>query len=287
MTINTKFMFQIDANGKVISGTKLEWSGDPTAIPSYPSNYTTEGTQQVWDNQDLSTYANGAWTIATPNIAKQLATAQSAKITELQTARDNILNGGFTSSALSTVHTYDSYLIEKTRFSAELSALNDATIGPTITNVPWNTRENGFVVHTIAQFKQVYSDGRNWEQNNMVKCDTKVKQTNACTTTAQVATITFNNTTPPTIPTGLTGTAGATGSGQATLNWTANTDVTMLYGGGYNVYKAGVKVNTSLITTNNYTATGLATGTYSFTITAVDTDGNESAKSTAVSVTVS
>lgn len=283
MATNTKFMFQIDANGKVISGTKLEWSGDPTAVPNYPSYYTTEGTVDVWNNQSLSTYTNGNWTIAAPNTSQQLTDAIKAKIAELKSACRQSILSGFTSSALSVSHTYDFDYEAQTNLNGAYSYAN---ANPAAT-FDWKTVDVGVITHTAAQTKQLFTDGLAWKESQIYKERTKEKQANACTTMTQLPTITFNNTTPPTVPTGLTGTAGAAGSGQATLNWTANTDVTMLYGGGYNVYKGGVKVNTSLVTTNSYTATGLAAGTYSFTITAVDTDGNESAKSTAVSVTVS
>lgn|GEM_PF-2381464 len=88
------------------------------------------------------------------------------------------------------------------------------------------------------------------------------------------------DTTAPAIPAGLTASAG---SGQVTLSWSANTESDLQ---GYNIYRGTTKLNTAPATGTTYTATGLTNGTsYSFQISAVDTSGNESAKSTAVSAT--
>jgi hypothetical protein len=93
--------------------------------------------------------------------------------------------------------------------------------------------------------------------------------------------------TAPATPTGLTSTSL---DGQVDLSWDANTETDLA---GYNVYQSTdnvtfTKVNTSLITTTSYSVTGLTNGTtYYFTVSAVDTSGNESAQSTSVSATPS
>jgi PQQ-dependent dehydrogenase (s-GDH family) len=69
-----------------------------------------------------------------------------------------------------------------------------------------------------------------------------------------------------------------------TLNWDAATDNVAVT--GYDVYRDGVKVNTSLVTTTTYNATGLlALVNYSFYVVARDAAGNSSANSNTVSVT--
>ncbi|HBB03216.1 MAG: fibronectin type III domain-containing protein [Candidatus Peregrinibacteria bacterium GW2011_GWF2_38_29] len=94
--------------------------------------------------------------------------------------------------------------------------------------------------------------------------------------------------TPPATPATPTATAG---SGQVTLTWTKNSEADM---SSYNIWEANVSegVATTLLqsacgtTTCTKTITGLTNGTtYSYQIIAVDTDGNESAGSTAASVT--
>ena len=93
------------------------------------------------------------------------------------------------------------------------------------------------------------------------------------------------DTTAPAIPTDFTGTGG---DGSASLDWNDNNEADLQ---GYNVYQStdGVnftKITASPITTSNYHVTGLTNGiTYYFAVTAVDTSGNESARSPSVSVT--
>jgi poly(3-hydroxybutyrate) depolymerase len=98
---------------------------------------------------------------------------------------------------------------------------------------------------------------------------------------AMVAQLSSGGTAPPTLPapTGL-GTSGATASSMS-LAWGAVTGAS-----GYNVYRAGSKVNTGVVTATNYTDTGLAAGTtYSWSVKAVDSAGTESAASSAASGT--
>ena len=86
--------------------------------------------------------------------------------------------------------------------------------------------------------------------------------------------------TPPAVPSGL---AAVGGTKQVDLSWSANSESDLA---GYNLYRNGVKVNTTPITATTYVDTGLVDGTtYSYRLSAVDTDGNESAQSGAVSAT--
>ncbi len=81
--------------------------------------------------------------------------------------------------------------------------------------------------------------------------------------------------TAPGTPTAVT---GQSGNGSATLSWAAPADVDPLT---YRVYRDGVLVAT--VAGSPATVTGLVNGTsYSFTVTAVDPSGNESAVSAAV-----
>jgi PQQ-dependent dehydrogenase (s-GDH family) len=69
-----------------------------------------------------------------------------------------------------------------------------------------------------------------------------------------------------------------------TLKWTAATDDVAVT--GYDVYKDGIKINASLVTTTAYNVTGLTTATtYSMTVKAKDAAANESAASIALPVT--
>jgi hypothetical protein len=86
------------------------------------------------------------------------------------------------------------------------------------------------------------------------------------------------DTIPPPIPGGLTGTPGNT---VVSLSWNAVTASDL---SGYNVWQDGVKIST-LLTGTTYTVTGLTNGVnYSFQVSSVDTSGNESNRSTSLSL---
>lgn len=88
--------------------------------------------------------------------------------------------------------------------------------------------------------------------------------------------------TPPSEPTNLQSSIITQTS--FTLKWTASTDNIAV--AGYDVYRDGVKLNASLITTTTYNVSGLVTATtYSMTVKAKDAAGNESAASVALPVT--
>ena len=95
------------------------------------------------------------------------------------------------------------------------------------------------------------------------------------------------DTTPPTIPAGVTATAVS--SSQINISWAASTDPVVtgqITSGvaGYKIYRNGTQAGTA--TTTNYADTGLtASTTYSYTVSAYDVAGNISAQSTAATAT--
>jgi len=102
-------------------------------------------------------------------------------------------------------------------------------------------------------------------------------------------TVTYTDLTPPSIPLALT---ALTNAGTVTLTWTANTESDLA---GYNVYRDGQKINTQLITSlpPNCSIGGCEfrdenrpDGTYLYTITALDTNQNESKPSNQASAKV-
>ncbi len=96
------------------------------------------------------------------------------------------------------------------------------------------------------------------------------------------ATTLGNDTTPPTVPTGLT----ATGSSTTTidLNWTASTDNFAVT--GYKVYRDGGATEIATVTTTSFSDTGLAVNsTHSYQVAAFDAANNTSAKSNTASAT--
>ena len=88
------------------------------------------------------------------------------------------------------------------------------------------------------------------------------------------------DTTPPTVPTGLT--AVVISSSQINLSWNASTDNVGV--AGYKVFRNGSQIATTART--SYTDTGLgASTTYTYAVSAYDAAGNNSARSGAVSAT--
>jgi chitodextrinase len=88
------------------------------------------------------------------------------------------------------------------------------------------------------------------------------------------------DTTPPSVPTGLTATAVSTT--QINLAWTASTDNVGVT--GYQIFRNGTQVGTPA--TTSFSDTGLTASTsYSYTVKATDSAGNVSAASTAASAT--
>ncbi len=86
------------------------------------------------------------------------------------------------------------------------------------------------------------------------------------------------DTTPPTIPTGLS--AVPTSFSQINLSWTGSTDDVGV--AGYGVFRNGLQVGTTSATT--YSDTGLSTGTaYSYAVNAFDAAGNLSTQSASIS----
>jgi fibronectin type 3 domain-containing protein len=91
-----------------------------------------------------------------------------------------------------------------------------------------------------------------------------------------------SDTTKPTPPGNLTATGGP---GQAALSWQASTDNVGVT--GYRVYRDGTQIASVGGTTLSYTDTGLAGGTYGYTVRAMDAAGNLSDPSNTASATVS
>ena len=77
-----------------------------------------------------------------------------------------------------------------------------------------------------------------------------------------------------------------------TLTWGASTDANGAAVAGYNVYRSATpngpytKLNSSLITNNQYTDSTVQSGTYYYVVKSVDSDGYESPGTLEMTVTV-
>ena len=77
--------------------------------------------------------------------------------------------------------------------------------------------------------------------------------------------------TPPDVPEGLIGYVEDVSNVRLFWNEVTNKDLS-----GYNIYDNGIKINTSLITNENYYITDVSTGTHIYQVSSVDWLGNES-----------
>lgn len=95
-----------------------------------------------------------------------------------------------------------------------------------------------------------------------------------------IVTVSNTDTTTPSTPAGLTATAISTSA--INLSWTASTDNVGVT--GYKIFRGGSQIGTSAV--NSYSDTGLTASTqYSYTVSAYDAAGNNSAQSTAAIAT--
>ena len=91
------------------------------------------------------------------------------------------------------------------------------------------------------------------------------------------------NTSPPSVPVGLTDTSDTASA--VGLSWNASTDSTGTLA-GYTIYRNGTSIGTTNASTTTFTDTAVQPSTtYSYTVDAFDTAGNHSAQSTALQVT--
>jgi len=84
----------------------------------------------------------------------------------------------------------------------------------------------------------------------------------------------------PAVPNGLQAVYSAGEQKTIDLTWAPNTDADLA---GYNVYRDGQKINTESVKTPTYRDPVSAPGSFTYSVTAVDLRGNESAKSATAS----
>ncbi len=95
-----------------------------------------------------------------------------------------------------------------------------------------------------------------------------------------VGTFDYRIGTPPAAPTNLAG-GETTPAGSARLTWSPAAGAA-----GYNVYRNGVKLNTTLLTATSYTHTGAGLGDHNYTVRAAEAQGIESFDSNPITVTI-
>lgn len=124
------------------------------------------------------------WTSATDlfNAAKQ------RKKDELSQKCNEVISSGFPSSALGVQHTYPSDEEAQRNFN---TIMNRFLIDSTFTNVNFKTLDAGYQSHTKAQFYQVFTDGHNYGEQQIVHLNDLKTQVDAATTIDAVNAITW------------------------------------------------------------------------------------------------
>jgi len=145
----------------------------------------------------------------------------------------------------------------------------------------YEIRRDGVLIATTPQTN--YSDtglSANSSYSYTVAARDAAGNSSAESGAVSVATLSAPDTTPPSVPTGLQGSAASTT--RIDLTWNASTDNVGVT--GYEVRRDGALIAT--VPGTGYSDTGLGANTsYSYTVTARDAAGNTSAESGAVSVT--
>jgi chitodextrinase len=268
---------------------QLRGGSTDTTAPSTPTNLAASAIS--------SSQINLTWTASTDNVA---ATGYK------------IFRGGVQVGTSATNSYGDTGLSPSTAYSYTVSAFDAAGNNSPASNAASATTQAGAPVPTatISANPTSITSGQSstltWSSTNATSCtgngfsasgtsgSTSVSPT--VTTTYSVtctgaggtspaasATVTMTNstdTTPPSVPTGLTATAVS--SSGINLAWTASTDNVGVT--GYKIFRGGAQVGASA--TNSYSDTGLTASTaYTYTVSAYDAAGNNSAQSTSTSAT--
>jgi len=142
---------------------------------------------------------------------------------------------------------------------------------------------DGTAVNTDTTAPYTYAWNSAAVANGSHSVTAQATDTAGVSATSAAITITTNNSVTcsgtPSVPTNLK--VNSTTGNSVTLGWTASTAATACSLDGYKIYRNGTLVTTAPGTT--FTDTGLTPNvTYSYTISAVDTSGHESAKTAAV-----
>lgn len=261
-------------------------------ISASPTSVTSgSGSTITWSSTNATTCtASGAW-----NGTK--ATSGTQSFTNLSTSQTYTLQctgtgGSATQSASVTI----TAPVDTTPPSVTIIAPTvNLAAGTTQTTLSATTNENATCRYsTTASF--AFSAGTLFTTTGALSHSTAlspltngtsytyyVKCSDASNNISGNASVTFSvaspaDTTAPTVPTGLSATAIS--SSAINLTWTASTDAVGVT--GYKIFRGGTRIATAA--TNSYSDTGLSASTnYSYTVSANDAAGNNSAQSASAS----
>lgn len=296
VTFNAPAQF-VDLRATEYSGLDTSSPLDKTAAGTGSSGNTTTSSATTAYSNELIFGAGmtvGTTSGAGTNFTKRIITSPDADIAE-----DRIVSaiGSYNATAKNT----GSWVMQMATFKAAGSApdttppsvptgLTGTSSSPTQTSLSWTASTDNVGVTGYKVYRngvQVATTPNTSYVDTGLTAGTTYTYTVAAydaagNTSAQSSpfnvTTQTPDTTPPSVPTGLS--ANAVSTSEIDLSWTASTDNVGVT--GYKVYRNGTLVTT--VTATSYNNTGLAAGTsYSFTVSAIDAAGNESAQSAPVS----
>jgi chitodextrinase len=198
-------------------------------------------------------------------------TVSDGELSNSETITITVMDVGTTTPVISNVQSTNS-----TSFSATISWTTDEPATSQVeygltTNYGSQTREGT----NLTTSHSVNLTGLSSNTTYHYRVKSKDSSNNEAISSDYTFTTTATDTESPTIPTNLSTTAVS--SSQINLTWDASTDNTGVT--GYNIYRSSVYVNSTPNTT--YSDTGLtAEIPYTYTVSAYDEAGNESAQST-------
>lgn len=199
-------IYYTSASGQIIGGTA---GSDLTGITHLPSGseyavFIGDGdVESANPNNEPGTYtitnltpaqvysvptATGTITFTAQPASEQLASAQQAKLSQLQVSFGQSLYQGFQSSADGTQRTYAIDPVAMSKWSAMLSVIN-AGKGPT--SVTIKDFSGNQVNLTIAQFQNMAADGFNFFNNQELHLWNLETQVNDATTVDEVNKVTW------------------------------------------------------------------------------------------------
>ncbi|MGB2791553.1 MAG: fibronectin type III domain-containing protein, partial [Candidatus Moraniibacteriota bacterium] len=310
LTAETTYRYRIvavDAAGNASAqGTQVSaTTGQDTVAPTTPTGVsaTAVSISQI----------NLSWTASTDNIAVtgykvyRCTGSGCSNYTQIGTPSGTTYND--TGLTTSTTYRYrvtalDARENESSQSSAVSSATNSDTSAPSVptglsgTATSMTTVDLSWTASTdnvgVAGYR-VFRDGVQVGTTSAVSySDTGLTKStaysysvlaydaagNPSAQTAPVSVTTLSDTSAPSVPTGLSGTAVSMTA--IDLSWTASTDNIAVT--GYKVFRNGTQI-ADVTTGTTYSDTGLTQNTsYSYTVLAYDADGNSSAQTSGVSV---
>ena len=308
LTINTSYAFYVQASDAAGNSSNSSTSNFSTLAP--PDTEAPSAPTGLAASAITQSSLTLNWTASTDNVA---VTGYDVYQNGIKINGANVTGTSYNVSGLIALTSYDFYVVAKDAAGNISAASNTVNVITPDTQAPTapsglassNLTATSLTLNWNASTDNVAVTGYDVYQNGIKINVAAVTVTNYNVTGLSQASAysffiraldgagnvsansnTINVTTPdiqaPTAPSGLA--SSNLTSTTLTLSWAASTDNVGVT--GYDVYRNGVKINPSVVTTTSYNVTGLTASTaYSFYVQASDAAGNISANSNTINVT--